>query len=103
MKRHKRLRAAMCAAGVTGQDIARRLDCSGNSVSARMTGRVPWSMSDAYTILDMLGLPSDQIYTYFPPGGIDPPEVNEDPNQHITRLLTGLRDVITRELEEVTA
>lgn len=101
MKRYKRLRAAMSAAGVTGQDIARRLDCSGNTISARMTGRVPWSMSDAYMVLDMLSLPSDQIYTYFPPGGIDPPEVSEDPNQHIARLLTGLRDVITKELEAV--
>lgn len=71
MRRYERLRKKMREEGFTGNDLARWMGMNPNSISARMTGRVSWSLSEAYQILDYLNVPCEELYDYFPPGGKD--------------------------------
>ena len=69
--KYKRLRGKMREEGITGNDLARWMGMTPNSISARMTGRVSWSLQDAYQILDYLSIPREELYDYFPPDGKD--------------------------------
>ena len=71
MRRYERLRKKMREEGITGNDLARWMRMNPNSISARMTGRVSWSLQDAYQILDYLSIPREELYDYFPPDGKD--------------------------------
>lgn len=36
-------------------------------VQYRFNGKIPWQLDEMYAVLDFLGIPKSQIYTYFPP------------------------------------
>lgn len=70
MRRYELLRLAMRSRGMTGKDAGTVTGLSAASISARMTGQQPWSMEEAYKMLRALLLPLEDIYKYFPPGGV---------------------------------
>lgn len=74
--KYKRLRAKMREEGITGNDLARWMGMTPNSISARMTCRVSWSLQDAYQVLDYLSIPREELYDYFPPDGKDTDPAN---------------------------
>ena len=68
--RFHRLREAMASQRVRGQDVANYLGISPQAFSRRLTAQLPFSLADAYKIMDYLGLPHEAIYDYFPPMGL---------------------------------
>lgn len=70
MRRYELLRLAMRSRGMTGKDAGTVTGLSAASISARLTGQQPWSMEEAYKMLRALLLPMEDIYKYFPPGGV---------------------------------
>ena len=67
-KPYYELRKEMYAKGVTHHEIAAELKKSTGYVSERMTAKNgnPFTISDAYSIMEMLELPVEQMHKYFP-------------------------------------
>lgn len=59
--------AALARNDRRAEDIANVLGKSNSYVSSRMNGRYPWTLDDAYIILDFLNLEAADILKYFPP------------------------------------
>lgn len=68
-KPHAKLRGAMVASDIDESYLARKLLRGVTYISARMMGRKPWPLDEAYAIMDMLHLPHEQLSVYFPPQG----------------------------------
>lgn len=68
---HRKLRGALLARGIEQSDLADVLGISTTSISNRMRGKYPWTVSEAWVILRMIGEgdPS-KLGEYFPEGGI---------------------------------
>lgn len=66
MKRFKKLRQEMDERNVRGMDIARALNLSEPAVSAKMCGRVPWTMRECYVVLRLLGYDWPMLPIIFP-------------------------------------
>lgn len=69
MRKYRTLRARMAEMDVRGEDLARVLLLSEQSISHRMTGRTSWALDEAYKVLDYLSVPHEQLTAYFPAGG----------------------------------
>lgn len=53
---------------VTQEDIAKAIGLESNcAVSNRLTGKSYWRLDEAYKVLERLGIPLSEIFTYFPP------------------------------------
>ena len=59
------LRIEMLRKDVTQQDLARELHLSNGAVHNKFVGRSQFTFAEAYSIMDLLSLPSEQISTYF--------------------------------------
>lgn len=70
MKPFKRLRVELAVNEIEQQDIAKLIGRSVFYVSARMTGKAPWTLPEAYTICKRLNIPLDQLLDYFPLGDV---------------------------------
>lgn len=68
---YRNLRAELTRQGLQIGDLGRAIDKCHSSVSLRMCGHTPFTMEEAYTIMDFLGLPYLDLPKYFPPKGID--------------------------------
>lgn len=66
---HAKLRGALVAAGIDERHLARKLLRGTAYISQRMMGKKPWPIDEAYTILDLIRIPHDQLPVYFPPKG----------------------------------
>ncbi len=73
VKRYRRLRGAMVAAGLSQDDLGDILHMSAASISNRLRGQQPWRLNEMYTVLACLGVekPEAVLGFYFPPDGID--------------------------------
>ena len=65
-KPYSKLRHAMDDADISREDIACKLKCSRAYIDQRFRCEYPWTMKDAYTVLDMLKIPCSEISEYFP-------------------------------------
>ena len=64
------LRAEMFRQGCKMPDVAAAIGVSGTGTSLRFNGHRDFTTAEAYTILDLLGLPYADFTHYFPPNGI---------------------------------
>ena len=73
IKRYRRLRGALIAAGLGQEDLADVLRMSPTSISNRFTGRQDWHLREMYTVLAYLGIerPASVLGLYFPPDGVE--------------------------------
>lgn len=73
VKRYRRLRGALIAAGLAQEDLADVLRISPTSVSNRFTGRHDWRLHEMYAVLAYLGIerPASVLGLYFPPDGVE--------------------------------
>ena len=78
-KAHKRLRRLMDDYDLIREDLAEATGKSLSYVSGRITGRLPWDISDCYAICDFFNgidpedppMPYKKIPYFFPRDGID--------------------------------
>jgi len=70
-KPYAKLRHALDDADISRADIQQRLGRGKGLtyVAQRFQGERPWTLDDAYVILDMLGEPPNRIAEFFPRGG----------------------------------
>ena len=69
-KRYRLLYAKMLAFDLSQKDIGQMLGLTQASVSSRFTGRQPWSMQEAWTLMRRLRIPANELHRYFPENGI---------------------------------
>lgn len=67
--KYRKLRAKMLEMGVDAEWLGRKIGLSAASFSHRMTGRIPWKMTEVFQILDILHLPETDLLMYFPRNG----------------------------------
>ena len=66
---HTKIRSRMVEMGVDRSWMCKKLDMSPSTFSAKMNAKSDLSLREAYTILDILHIPRNQIYVYFPLNG----------------------------------
>lgn len=66
MKRFKKLREEMRERNVRSMDIAKSLNLGEPAVSAKMCGRVPWTLRECYVVLRLLGYDWPMLPILFP-------------------------------------
>lgn len=76
MKKVTKYRAIQIALRMEGygrEDVARCLGRSVDYVSKhfRLNDGMSFDLDEAYAILDLVGIPKEQIFVYFPPGGVE--------------------------------
>ena len=69
MRLYKKLRGLMAENGDTQKDLGDVLNISSRSVSDRMTGRIPWSLDEMYSVMDRYSIPYDLLHEVFPNNG----------------------------------
>ncbi|MBQ4145438.1 MAG: hypothetical protein IJD36_02305 [Clostridia bacterium] len=72
-KKYRLIRFELAYSGFVAEDIGELLGRCRDYVLVRLRGGngKSFMIEDAYKILDMLGLPKEDIFKYFPPGGIE--------------------------------
>ena len=60
------VRAEMSRQKISGREMAERMGLSPGAFSARICGRIPFTLKEAYLILRILGIPADLLSMYFP-------------------------------------
>ena len=60
------VRAEMSRQKISGREMAERMGISPGAFSARICGRVQFTLKEAYLILRILGIPADLLSMYFP-------------------------------------
>lgn len=68
-KPYSKLRHAMDDADLEREDICRALGKSTTYVAQRFQRKYPWTIEDAYTILQLLQIPEGMMTEFFPKGG----------------------------------
>lgn len=70
--RHRRLRGALQAVGWEQREVADALGISPTSVSNKMRGKYPWTISEAWQLMSIIGISApDMLGLLFPEGGRD--------------------------------
>ena len=60
------VRAEMSRQKISGREMAERIGLSPGAFSARICGRIQFTLKEAYLILRILGIPADLLAMYFP-------------------------------------
>ena len=64
--RYRKLRGAILQAGYKHSEVAKAVGLSSSNFSRRMTDAHSFTLTEAYTILELLKLPREDISIYFP-------------------------------------
>lgn len=82
-----RLRGRLTQLGMTQKYLAKELGIGFASLNHRMNGKYPWNLDEAYKVCEILDIPKDEIYIYFPPNGVEPEEAKpEKPRKPVLRI-----------------
>lgn len=69
LKEYRFLSGRLKQLGIRQSDLADVLGLNGASVSHRMCGRSPWTLDEAYLVLDLCKAEPSEFHLYFPPIG----------------------------------
>lgn len=69
--KYKAIQIELHMEGFTQDDVARQIGRSADYVSKHfsLSGGRTFDLDEAYAILEMLGIPKEKIFEYFPPNG----------------------------------
>lgn len=69
--KYKAIQVELHMEGFTKDDVARQIGRSPDYVSKHFSvnGGRTFDLDEAYAILDLLGIPKEKIFEYFPPNG----------------------------------
>lgn len=65
---YHKLKVKMFADGITQADLAKEMGVSKTFISHRFTKNVKWDLDTVYEVCDVLGIPYEEISSYFPKG-----------------------------------
>lgn len=68
-KPYFKLRQQLFALGLTQEELCREIGRGEQYVSFRMSGKKPFTVDDAYKILELLEIPDSRFTEFFPKGG----------------------------------
>lgn len=71
--RYTEIRSMMVLHGMRGPDLGEKLGLSGQTVSAKLCGKSPWTVDEMYYIMDLFKIPYKELHKYFPKNGISNP------------------------------
>lgn len=66
---YRQLRGRLLAEGIDAPYLAEKLHVHPNTLSRAMTGKRSFTLSECYTILDLINEPESKLIDYFPKGG----------------------------------
>ena len=66
MKKFRKLRAAMVEGDIDQRELARELGLTQQAVSAKLSGRAPWTLCQAYMVMEVLELDLSRLPLLFP-------------------------------------
>lgn len=89
-EKYQRLRRKLREYDIDQHYLAELLKRSTGYVSNCMLGKSDWQMQEVYTIIKLCQIPPEEIYKYFPPGGIDIKDSEPDPAGKFAADLAGL-------------
>lgn len=67
--KYARLRQRMKQEGLKQKDLCEMLELSNSVVSQRLNGQRDFKISEAYLIMESMGIPKREFHIYFPPRG----------------------------------
>lgn len=67
--KYANLRGVLAKKGIRLYELADEIGKSPVTVSNKLMNRTPITLEEAYRILELLEIPSSEIYEFFPPGG----------------------------------
>lgn len=67
--KYANLRGILAQKGIRLYELADEIGKSPVTVSNKLMNRTPITLEEAYRILELLEIPSSEIYEFFPPGG----------------------------------
>lgn len=65
----RKLRGKLREMEIDQRYIAGRFGVTQASVSHRMTGAVPWTITEMYAVMDLIQEPYEKLHEYFPKDG----------------------------------
>lgn len=75
---------------INASELAEIIGKSPSYVSTRFSGAQPWTMDDAYKIMEVMGINAKHISKLFPPRGLYAGELEEGPSK-AERLLEAIQ------------
>ena len=71
MEKYSYLRERLKRLDITLSDVGQQISKPAGSVSARLNGRIQWSLDEMYLIMDLIDEPIEHLSDVFPRGGIN--------------------------------
>ena len=68
-KPYFKLRQQLFALGMTQEELGREIGKGQQYMSYRLTGKKPFTVDEAYKILEILDIPDSRLTEFFPKGG----------------------------------
>lgn len=68
-KPYFKLRQQLFALGMTQEELCREIGKGQQYMSHRLTGKKPFTVDEAYKILEILDIPDSRLTEFFPKGG----------------------------------
>jgi len=65
----RKLRGILAELEIDQAYLAKHLGVSQQSVSNRMRGKYPWTLSETYAVMDLIQEPYERLHIYFPKNG----------------------------------
>ena len=70
IKPYRRLRFELHERDIDQSILADRLGRGDSYISDRMTGKNPWTLREAFAMMQLIDAPLEQIADYFPPADV---------------------------------
>lgn len=67
---YRYLRGRLKQLGIEMDELSARMALSPPSLSRRFNCYIPWSIREAYQLMDIIGAAPEELYIYFPKGGV---------------------------------
>lgn len=64
--KYAKLNQLIYGRGYTQQQFAGRMGIVHSTLTRKLNGTIPWSLNDVYRAGEILGIPDEQLFTYFP-------------------------------------
>lgn len=93
------LRGLMKANDYTQEQLSRAIGMPRGTLTTRMSGRYPFTLDEAYRLLDFFRIPHNQLHLIFPPGGKAETGKNNAPVSSLPHVIRA--KYLLKEIEEL--